>query len=456
MARQVIELDISVPWDGPDEAPRRSPRALVVAVVVLGLLLSLTGPGLLLPATLTLAWRAPTTARLFWLGTDGVFTVDRVGGPVPGLRLVSRDPRTGGVRWTAVLNGPLAEVYALERGSLASFFPPTFSSAARTYLINTNTGRVSRAYPVPAMPVAYFADDVVVTIDWDQAIAPDPVPDEPHAAAIGLDFSHRATARDLATGRIRWTRPLPAGLRWALPGVPAGAEGIVGLPAGQSWMVTRSTAGSVEVWDLRTGAVLARRDVGRLSSESYVSALGDAVLVRVLDAVGTRMSVLEPATLAPRWTFTPPDLDAEPAACAPVLCLEIRRSVFVVDPATGAILWRTHGTPLRPAIQPGARLATATAEPLTLFDIRTGRTAQGYGSWRIVDNSAYRQDVVVATARPGADADLALLDIGTGTMRRLGTVTPWSPGTRCIAGADRIVCEDDGLVRVWRRRVTPP
>jgi hypothetical protein len=146
-------------------------------------------------------------------------------------------------------------------------------------------------------------------------------------------------------------------------------------------------------------------------------------------------------------------------ACAPVLCLEIRRSVFVVDPATGAILWRTHGTPLRPAIHPGARLATATAEPLVLFDARTGRVAPGYesgfGSWR-VDNSTYRPTVLVATARSGAGADLAMLDIDAGTMRRLGAITPWSAGTRCVAGRDRIACEDDGVVRVYRRGVTAP
>jgi len=450
MAGVMIELDVSTPWPGPDERGRRMPRALAAAVVVLGLAIALTGPRLLLPASLTLAWRAPTTAGFFWLGPDAVYTVDAMPGHRSGLRLLARDPRSGGVRWSAELTGPVADVYASERGSLASLFPPTFSFGARTYLINTDTGRVSRAYPVPAMPVAHLADEVVVTIDWDPSVEPDPAPDEPHALAIGLEWTHRVTGRDLRTGAVRWSRPLPAGVRWSLPGVPVGAEGLVGLPAGQSWMVTRWPDGGVEVWDLRTGGAVARREFGPLSRESYVVALGDAVLVRLHDEDGVRVSVLEPRTLAPRWTFTPPDLDAEPLACAPVLCLDIRRSTWVVDPATGGILWRTHGMPLRPAIQPVRRLVTAAGEPVTLFDARTGLATYALGQWRVVDDTAYRSTAVVARLDDTGGAELAVLDVEAGTVRRLGAVSDWVPGSRCLAGVGHVVCAHDATVRVWR------
>jgi hypothetical protein len=453
MAGVIIELDVGTPWPGPDERRHRVPRAISAAVVVFGLLVALTGPRLLLPASLTLAWRVTSAAGFFWLGPDAVYTVDPLRAHPAGLRLVARDLRSGAVRWSAELTGPLTEIYASERGSLASRFPPTFSFGARTFLINTDTGRVTRAYPVPAMPVAYVADEVVVFVDWDPSVGPDPSPEEPHATAVGLEWTHRAVGRDLRTGAVRWIRALPAGMRWALPGVQSGAEGIVGLPAGQPWMVTRAAGGAVEVWDLRTGAVAARREYGRMGPESYVAALGGAVFVRLAPesgAGGGSAEILDPWTLAARSIFAPPDLEAEPLACGPVLCMEVRRSVWVVDPASGAILWRTHGMPLRPALEPGGRLATAAGEPVTLFDARTGMATHALGQWRMVDTSAYRSTAMIALANGSGGAELAVLNLDAGTLRRLGSITPWSPGSRCLGGRDRVVCEHDGVVRVWR------
>jgi hypothetical protein len=69
----------------------------------------------------------------------------------------------------------------------------------------------------------------------------------------------------------------------------------------------------------------------------------------------------------------------------------------------------------------------------------------------VVDAGAYtRQVVVVRVHALGSTADLGLLDVATGTARRLGRVSRWSPSSRCLHAGDHIVCGDGTQLRVWR------
>src|SRR5262249_54560103 len=154
-----------------------------------------------------------------------------------------------------------------------------------TTIIDTRTGEAVRSYPSAAMPLVYLADDVALTIDRDPAAGPDPPLPELSLGATGLDRPHLVVARALATGAGRWRLPLPAGVGWSVPGVRYGTEGIVALPRGQNWMITSTHAGRVDVWDLRTGLLMASREVGEFGIDSYVTALESSVMSRI-DADG--------------------------------------------------------------------------------------------------------------------------------------------------------------------------
>ena len=164
---------------------------------------------------------------------------------------------------------------------MISHFPPTPNLGVTTRSIDSRTGQSLKAYPTASAALAYVGSDVAVLIDRDPAAGPEPGPDDLSRDDTGLDRPHFITARDLRTGAVRWTKRLPAGYQWSLPGVRRGTEGIVGLPPGQDWMLVVSPTRSAQVWDLRTGAPIAQREFGSGNDLSYLTALADTVLVRV-------------------------------------------------------------------------------------------------------------------------------------------------------------------------------
>jgi hypothetical protein len=441
----VIEIDVLEPWPNSRSGPRigRPPVAATVLVVI-GVLLALTGPSVLRPDTLSLAWRAPT--GFFWAVDGAAYTLDRTDGAV---RLTARDLRTGAPRWAVPLTGTLADVYARGETFMSSNFPPDATTGVRTNVVATRGGLPRLAFPSAALPMAYLGSRVALVIDRDPAVPPDPTADG-RTRAMGLEWTHVAVAHDLRTGRVRWRMPLAAGVRWSLPGVPVGAEGIAGLPPGRDWFVTSSTGGDVAVRDLDTGRLMSRRQFGPLRQQAYVTALADSVLVRLNDGDSATLDAYDPANLVPRWRLVPPVIDAEPVGCEPLLCLADNRSVWVVDPRDGATLWRPTGPLLRPG--PAGRLViTGYGNQLVLFDTgRAGRLRTDAG-WRVVDVAGYtRLAVVVRVHALGSTADLGLLDVATGAVRRLGRVSRWSPTTRCLHADGHIACADGDQVRIWR------
>jgi hypothetical protein len=214
-------------------------------LVIIGVLVALTGPGLLRPDTLSQAWRTATTTGFFWAAGGTAYTLEREFGVV---RLAARDLRSGATRWTVPLAGTLADVYARGESFMSSNFPPDATTGVRTNVVATQGGLPRLAFPSSALPMATVGSRVALVIDRDPTVPPDPRADG-RTRAMGLEWTYNATALDLRTGRVRWRMRMDPGVRWALPGVRAGAEGIVGLPPGRDWFVTSSTGGDVQIRD---------------------------------------------------------------------------------------------------------------------------------------------------------------------------------------------------------------
>ncbi len=436
-----IEVDVSQPWSAVDASRRRSLSPLARMVLLAGLLvLVLTGPALASPTSLRSLWRLPVFVGFFWLTPDAVYTIDATGGvgdPHARLWLTARATDTGDPRWTVELDGPLARGYAAGHSSMTSRFPPSSNLGITTRVFDTRDGRYVRAYPAPAAPLVHIGTDVAVLIDREPGAGPEPDPSGDAVGRIGLDRAHVVVARDLDTGAIRWTKRLAAGTAWAVPGVPTGAEGIVGLPPGNDWMLTVTRPGTALVWDLSTGALVAWREFGALSERSYVTALSDEVVVRLDTAEKSSLAGYDPATMVEKWRFTPPNLYAAPFVCGGLVCLQTDRSVLRVDPRTGVVVAPVDDQRLWPAQQPPHRLlVTSSGEELSLYDTPLGRRLSRDSNWRVVDPSIHGARLIVAQARGPGRAVLALLDPGTGVMRTLGRVSPFSPASQCLVAAE--------------------
>jgi hypothetical protein len=433
-----IDLDAGPPPPRTAARGRRAPvvTAALIVTIVAAVLTGPTGS-----PTLTPAWQRGG-APYAWLTPSSVYTVDTSGGAVA---LVALDVRTGAVRWRDRLTGALAAVYASSAAVLATRFPPFVASPAHTEAIGDVPGWPPLTFPGLAMPLVQISGDVGIVIDRDSAVAAQPVAD-PTDRVAGLQWTYMATAIDLVTGAVRWSRTIPAGTVWSLPGVRPGEAGIVGVS--QAWMVTSTASGHVEVWDLKTGAVRVRAELGPLEEQAYVLALADRVLVRHRnDASGAWVELRDPATLAVRARFTPSLPDAEPLSCAPDICLTANGGVELVDPAGGDTSLRLTATQLRPG--PAGRLLVASfSKALSIVDTSL-RTIDPVPGWQLVDASAYTGQAVLLhdVDSPGRRL-VGLLDVGSGTFQATGAVS-WSPGGRCQADAAHLACTDGRVLTVW-------
>jgi hypothetical protein len=455
MPDTVIELDISKPWAPESPTGRHRTPILGAVLIMVAVGVVMTGPVLSGGRPFAFAWRSHTLAGQFWATSRSVFTID-VGQPTAAdaprpLALTARDPALGHPQWTVRLTGVLAVDHGTDNHLLITDFPPSFEQGLRTTIMDTRNGLTVRAYPTTSAALAYIGDEVAVIIDRDPE---DREVDRPRQTEeTGLDRAHMVEARDLRTGAVRWIRRLAPGTMWHLPGVMPASEGVVGLPRGENWMVTYTTAGLVETWDLNNGDTLATTIVGPLSQQSYVLALPGAVLVWFKSPAETTLTAYRPNDLRRLWRNAPRDLFAIPSACGPLVCLHTDTTTWGLDTRTGTFAWHVNQPKVRPAA-PSARLLVSTfGEQLALYDPETGQRRGGDGTWRVVDVAPYADRVVLAQPKPASTSVLGLLDLAGNTVRRLGTAAPFPAASQCVSAGEIVACEDgEGVVRVWRLR----
>lgn len=441
----MIDLDVPSPWEPADTRPPRQNHAAAAAGLAALLVLLLTGP-LHMGGSPTLAWQAETIRGFFWVDSSAVYTLSRAAN---GLRLVARQPVTGRERWGRLLDGPLPQTYRVEPALLLPRFPPFPGSPAGTTVLDARSGQLIGTYPVPAVPIVYFAGDVAVTVD---RLPGAPVRLEGNTWYDGWKEPHIATGIDLATGATRWTRRLPAGSSWALPGVYPWMEGFVGRPAGRGWLAVVTSDGIAETWELRTGATTAHADVGPLDYYwSYSLALPDVLVVNRQAWPEMELRGYDPTTLAELWRVrlpSVPDGSAWPVQCADLVCLTSPHAIWAIDRTRNRLAWH-HRVGIVYA-GPFPKLAAVTVEGPVLLEISTGRMQPIREGWRIVEAQPGHRSLVLSRTDPGDRVRVGLLDQAGGGITDLGLLGSATTADQCHATQVRLVCADAGTVRVWR------
>ncbi len=110
--------------------------------------------------------------------------------------------------------------------------------------------------------------------------------------------------------------------------------------------------------------------------------------------------------------FRPPDLYAAPFVCGDLLRLQSDRSVWLLEPCTGAVVLRAEDPRVRPALLPSRLLVTGFGVQLTLYETPSGRCLCSGNPWRIIDPSVHGPRVVIARSTGTGRAVLALMDVG--------------------------------------------
>ena len=444
----VINVDTTRPWDLPDPRTSRGRHPLpTILLLIAGVLAVLTGPVLLRTTTLTLAWQIRVTTPFFWLTDDTVYSLDDVGGGV--VALSAHQPNNQHVVWSLPVRGPLAQAYTAANPLIATDLPPTSAAGVHTTVTVEDSSLV---YPAAAVAMVYLTNDLIITIDRDTAVAPLA---GYGSSRNGLEWTYLVTVRDLSTRSELWARRLPPGTRWSLPGVRAGAGGIVGLPAGPNWLATYTTSGAVDVWDLRTGQTRASRLVGSLAGHAFVAALTDAVVVsQSTPDGGSVLTAYDPVLLNRLWQFRPRLDDAEPVACDPQLCLVSHREVWILDPRTTVVSAQINGTEVRPGPS-GSAVIAPYGQNTAVVSTDTGNDRPLAGQWRLVDVTDYGPTAVVVQIHPLGRVDVGLLDVARASVIPLGLANQWSAYYGCLANQTTLACDDGNALTVWRQADRP-
>ncbi|MBF9132018.1 PQQ-binding-like beta-propeller repeat protein [Plantactinospora sp. S1510] len=321
--------------DPPPESRRRQLRAL--ALVLVGALVLSAGGGTRPPSPrlepgLTVSLRVGTR---FHLTEDRLFVTD----PTPGTtrRVAAYEVKGGRQLWTSSYQTVQRQLGLTLAGELLLIKDgDRRDGPIGTTALDAGTGRWrwSVPFPLEVLPgerTALVIEDLFPPGSLIDAENPPPGTTVMHMSSTGGVYNRPsigsiARAVDLASGRELWATP-PLVKVVAIPAAGGRPAAVLAWPPG----------GGMEVWDLRSGAVLQRFDwTGGVPRNG--ARIGGVVMVWH----STGVTAYSADLLQPRWSRplaegTDPHLDV----CGPLLCLRDTTGVQVLDPATGAVAWRT-------------------------------------------------------------------------------------------------------------------
>jgi outer membrane protein assembly factor BamB len=445
----LIELDLDAP---PVPAPSRPPAryyrsAAVLACVVL---------------VLALGGAAPITAVL-WQRAGLI----PVAGPstsyqqVGGL-LYTLDSDSGRRTTTAWSMRPVRKLWSVstplqvdasgsilhDGGALVASGRYTLLQASNgVTVIDPATGRIRWTAPQPT-----FVDDGQVAVVQQVEFAPGTEYDQSSGDPGPLYFSETGVPHnqppertvlhglDLGTGRERWT----VSERGAVYVVPA---------SGDATGFLLVTADRLAVLASDTGAVVREHALPRFAGGdvSYPEVMGDLLILRhdVSETGAGTATVFGLDTLTQRWQVTEVSRDGSSGACLGLPCEEDRDGLAVLDPATGAPLWRSpRNTTL--SLRGGGVLEMrgASTSPLHLLDARTGRVKVDLGGWQTVaDNTGDAPIVLFRAQPPTGRAGFGVLMPGADRVQPLGLST--DRVYQCSADDRYVACRTGRGVEVW-------
>jgi outer membrane protein assembly factor BamB len=330
-----------------------------------------------------------------------------------GWSLESLDPKTGRARWIRP-GGPLA-VLAGQPGTAPSLLMVDEPNASCPVVRTSASGRVMQSTPT------------------------------------------RLSALDADTGRVRWTFDLQGG-RLAVSDTPNAA-----------WFAVWYQGGRAEIRDSVTGRVLAGAVLPELTDHAplAVRVIGDLLIVVSPETDGVTLNAYKAKNVSLVWRQhfrpTPPaplsDLTYGPTVvgCGPMICIPTWRDVVVINPADGANQWRRDLQ--LDEVGSGVLVARQRSEFLhaRIVDWKTGKDLVDLPGWGTVPMVS--DDSLVGQATPpryalvqhpeGEKAELATIDLQTGQLRSLGSVSPMP--SRCALQDRRLSCLIRGdSIQLWR------
>jgi outer membrane protein assembly factor BamB len=263
-------------------------------------------------------------------------------------------------------------------------------------------------------------------------------------AGTGRRVQGPIEAVDAATGRTRWTVPVPnTAVLLGLPGVAD--EG--------PRMLLMHDDRTLAVHDLETGRLLARTEVPPADySPENPTVAGGMILLRHPGHWGADLVAYDPV-LRRRWT-APAGSVYQVDRCGALACLSGPDGVRAIDPGTGTTRWSRAGWGSVGPFGAGyvAYRAPDHIEPVTVFDPADGDTEVDLRGWRPVPAVGAAADLLLVRAI--GDGGRTMVAVARPGERRPRPLAALPPGTGdCQAVPGRLVCRSaSGELVVWAYR----
>src|SRR4051794_35869091 len=230
--------------------------------------------------------------------------------------LTSYDLGSGQLRWQAGQSTPAYRLRVSD--NLVLMRPWAATNVARgTTALSTVTG--AGMWERPGNVVNIAGSSTLLAVDSPRTLD-----------GTGRRVQGAVDAIDPATGRTRWTVPVPSTA--VLLGVP-------GLGDEESRMLLVHDDQTMAVHDLESGRLIARTTVpaGDYAPDNPVVA-GGRILLRHPGASSAEISAYDPATLKQVWS-EPSETAYEMQPCGILVCLSGPEGVHAIDPFTGDTAW---------------------------------------------------------------------------------------------------------------------
>jgi outer membrane protein assembly factor BamB len=441
----VIELDVTAPWEPPDQPAPRSRLQGVVAAVLVAVV-----------AATTLAAAASPTRLQPWYSFDGHYQLGTVTeNVIYAVRVDKGDDylveahrlTNGALLWQRSMTGVNSAVAGNGRYAVVSARDPDGRPVMLTVLDGA-TGRTlwQRSGVAPLS----MRGDVVVVDDDDPSRYGEPS-DDP---TVPMPPEQHLDGLELATGRVRWSVTVPAGVDRALEYYARAESGGFEVRS----LVELEPNGSLRVRDLATGQVTLRSTLevpgkteglelydGYLLVRAYTPDTERAGLpndLRVYDAQSGRLL----------WRNTDEHLGfVQP--CGPYLCVVNDGGTSAVEPKNGFTVWRIDrldGTSNADVGNLLGYLNAAGEQPtVVVIEARTGRVTRKLAPWQLVTSVGWPRVLVWQRDRL-AHGLIARLDVRTGRVTVLGRTDGWFGQPDCQVAAAYLVCATNDMVSVWR------
>ncbi|MFI7600565.1 PQQ-binding-like beta-propeller repeat protein [Actinoplanes sp. NPDC049681] len=414
--------------------------------------------GLLLAVLLLLALGGSAPASsLIWRRTGVVPLPESGDFQLFGGRLYTVDYGSAPPRIRALTTDPVRELWSVP-GPPGNQEQPYFITDASAGLVMVRTGRATTVLDAGTGQQRWRTPHLVQRLGGDTGLVQeerfrpgteyDPESGEPgRLYGSTSDILHTEpalstslSAVDMTTGRRLWSAVMPGSVsaQWLGP---------------EHEMVAVLSADHLTLRSGSTGAVVREQTVPRIGGRApaWFEPIGDVLLVHYGDfAEGGRVAAYAQDTLDLLWQRDEPDTQGSSVTCAGLPCANSRTDLALLDPRTGAPLWRAAPGNDLAALGAGAVLESRnSSRPLRIADRGTGRTITDLRYWMTYTSSP-RADAYLLTRFEAATSSTVtgILRPGATAVQPLGRI-PQTTG-ECRADTAAVACRVPGGVGIYR------